>query len=103
MNVELKSEQDESSMQRLTWLAIELSGPFAGERGQKKKATVGVFSGWRILVNIAISPFRLKSSSEQEDVKEGVSYCISIQENLQTGSSLECCIPRVMKKATEGL
>ena len=96
MNVEQKSEQEESSMQRLTWLAIELSGPFAGERGQKKKATVGVFSGWRILVNIAISPFRLRSSSEQEDVKEGVSYCIIIQENRQTGSSeTECCIPKV--------
>ena len=97
MNVELKSEQDGSRMQRLTWLAIELSGPFAGERGQKKKATAGVSSGWRILVNVAISPFRLRSSSEQEDVKEGVSYCIIIQENQQIGSTSDCCIPKVNK------
>ena len=40
---------------------------------------------------------RLKSSSEQEVVKEGVSYCIIIQESKQIGSASECCIPKVMK------
>ena len=50
-----------------------------------------------------VFPFRLKSSSEQEDVKEGMTYCIIIQENQQIGSPSECCIPKVMKLANERL
>ena len=45
--------------------------------------------------------YRLKSSSEQEVVKEGMSYCIIIQESQQIGSASECCIPKVMKLAKE--
>ena len=50
-----------------------------------------------------VFPFRLKSSSEQEDVKEGMTYCIIIHENQQIGSPSECCIPKVMKLSNERL
>ena len=38
---------------------------------------------------------RLEGSSEQEEVKQGVTYCIIIQEDQQIGSTSDCCIPKV--------
>ena len=40
---------------------------------------------------------RLQSSTEQDDVKEGVkiTYCIIIREDQQIGSTSDCCVPKV--------
>ena len=38
---------------------------------------------------------RLEGASEQDEVKQGVTYCIIIQEDQQIGSTSDCCIPKV--------
>ena len=67
------------------------------------KKAEGVCLGWACILKIIFHVFiyRLKSSSEQEDVKEGISYCIIIEERQQIGSASECCIPKVMKLSKE--
>ena len=78
---------------RLQWLVCRREAIGKGK---------GCLFGWELPFGVNEFQFffhsRLKSSSEeQENVKEGVSYCIIIQESRSPASDTECCTPKVTK------